>query len=360
MCAEKYVERSDEVADFIKSSQDLLAKLDFLLQYGIWRLDFGMYHWKNVDKKPSFDPAAKPPPYPYDDKNLYVNASNNLWQISMWAYYPSISEIYYSILLGKIKDFKKTNGNFDFNKGIVYANLGVAQSAQMKLDEGFSNILKALQEDSNYSASTAEDNLHRSRLFTQFEDKYVKEPLMGIVSQLGIANIPPPETFVNNFLESLNNDQRAFFDYTFANIMRSWEIWKEKENGFTANRLLAYTQDFCLFNEDFLKSKFLNPNSGWLLDDLIREAGFSVNLSGCGATKMVDLDRKLPQELSNSSQTSKCLRILLTIRNYSSHNVGGGTSTNCFYARYDEVFKELIQAMCQFILLPKPISRPTP
>lgn len=68
------------------------------------------------------------------------------------------------------------------------------------------------------------------------------------------------EQFVKDFLDSLNNDQRALFDCTFARIMQNWEIWNEKENGFTANRLLAYTQDFCLFNEDFLKSK--TPTSG--------------------------------------------------------------------------------------------------
>jgi hypothetical protein len=359
MSNEKYAEGRDEIADFIKSSQNMLAKLDFLLQYGVWRLNFGMYHWKNIDKKPSFDPAVKPPPYPYGEKNFYVNASNNLWRSQCGHTITRFNEIYYSILLEKIKDFKKNNDNFDFNKGIVYANLGVAQSAQMKLDEGFANILKAFIEDYPYSDTNPESSIWRNPLFAQFERQYVRIPLQAMISQLNITGIASVDTLIEGFLDSLSNDQRAFFEYTFIRIMHSLEIWNEKKNGFTANRLLAYTQDLCLFNEDFLKSKFSNPDPHWLLDDLIREAEFSANLSGCGATSMTDLDSKLLQELSNSNQPSKCLRILLTIRNYSSHNIGGGTNTNCFYASYNEIFKELLRAMCQFMLLPKPISCPT-
>jgi len=358
MSTEKYIEKPDEVARFVKHAQGLLAELNLLFRQGIERLDFGMDQWKNVDKRPSFDLTIKPPPYSWREKNYYIDASNNLWYIYVWQGMhidPSISELYYTVLLDRIKDFKVNNDNFDFNKGIVYANLGVAQSAQMKLDEGFANILNALIEDSPYSTTEPLYNLHRRDLFTQFEKAYVKEPLKGIMSQLNLAKISPVEHFVENFLDSLNDDQRTFFDYTFVRIMQNLGIWNEKNNRFTANRLLAYTQDFCLFNEDFLRSKFSSSNPHWLLDDLIREAGFSVNLTGCGAGGMNDLDNKLASELSNSNQPDKCLRILLTVRNYSSHNVGGGTSANCFYARYDEILKELVRAMCHIILLPKPL-----
>jgi len=347
----KYFENPDELAHFRRSSLHLKTELNFLLEYGITRLDFGMHQWKNVDNKPSFTYPPIKPPYAYNEKNLYVDASNNLWMKTIWSF-PQLDEIYYDTLLKRIKEFE-TNEKFDFNKGIVYANLGVAQSAQMKIDEGFANILKALIEDSGYSTtSKPQYDLFRRKLFTQSEDRYVKKHLQGMLSQLNMANTSPVEQFVENFLESLNDDQRAFFDYTFARIIQNLEIWKEKENGFTANRLLAYTQDFCLFNEDFLRSRFSQPDPHWLLDDLIREAKFPANVRGCGAFSMTDLDNKLPSELNNQNQPEKCLRILLTLRNYSSHNISGGTSANCFYARYDEIFSELIRAMCYIRLLP--------
>lgn len=356
---EKYMEKRDETIFFITIARNILAEINSLFEKGLKRLDFGMDQWKNVDKRPSFD-LTKPPPYSYDEKNLYVNASNNLWIIHVWRglrIHPSISELYYVALLNRIKEFKEKNSGFDFNKGIVYANLGVAQSGQKKLDEGFANILKALIEDSNYSASDPQYDLHRRRLFTQFEEAYVSKPLQEIILQLGISKISSVEQFVENFLESLNNDQRTFFDYTFARIVQSQEIWHEKNNGFTANRLLAYTQDFCLFTEDLLKSKIslntLSNRQYWVLRHLIPLKFPGINLNGCQANTMADLDNLLPSELSSQSQPDKYLRILLTLRNYSSHNVEGGTSQNCFYARYEDILKELVRAMCEIALLPK-------
>jgi len=343
-----------ELTPFIKSSEHLKAELNILLQLGLNRLDFGMHQWKNVDKKPSFTYPPANPPYPYNDKNLYVNASNNLWHKAMWSFLPELNEIYFNALLQRIKKFE--DKKYFFNKGIVYGNLGVSQSAQMKLDEGFANILKALIEDSGYSQTTPELALFRRRLFTQFEDRYVKKKLEGYITQLNVANTSPVDQFVANFLDSLSNDQRAFFDYTFARAMQNWNIWKEKENSFTANRLLACTQDFCLFIEDLLKSKIspatLSTRPFWTLKNLMPTKFSGISLQGCVANSMTDLDQKLPSELGRRIQPNKCLRILFILRNYSSHNVKGGTIANHFYAKHKEIFLELVRAMCYITLLP--------
>ena len=361
MWKSKYAEKPYEVVLFSQQVLAFLNSLNSMFGQGVRRLDNGMNQWKNVDKKPSFDAPIKPYPYPSDEKNLYINASNSLWINNLWDVVdPAISEMYFSTLLEKVKEFKKDNNEFEFNKGIVYANLGVAQSSQMKLDEGFANILKALHEDSIYSSGTPEDNLRKSGLFTQFEDRFVKEDLKSILLQLNIARVPSPEKFIEEFLNSLNNDQRVFFDYTFAKIVRNQTIWNEKENGFTANRLLAYTQDLCLFNEDLLESRMdpavIASRTYWVLQGLIPEKFPHVNLNGCQANKMSDLNCILPTEFASQNQPERCLRILLVLRNYSSHNVGGGTKADYFYAHYGDVLKELIYAMCEIVLLPKPIT----
>jgi hypothetical protein len=360
MWKSKYTEKPYEVVLFSQRVLTLLDTINSLFEQGVRRLDFGMNQWKNVDKKPSFDAPIKPYPYEYSEKNLYVGASNRLWLQNLWeATDPSISELYFSALLEKVKVFKKDNNNFDFNKGMIYANLGVAQSSQMKLDEGFANILKALHEDAVYSSDTTnpEDNLRKSGLFTQFEDRFVKEALKSVLSQLSMAGITSAEQFIDEFLKSLNNDQIVFFEYTFAKIMRNCEIWNEKKNRFTANRLLAYTQDLCLFNEDLLKSRIdsntLKTKQYWILQYLIPLRFQNINLDQCQANTMEDLNKILPSEMDKSNQPEKCLRILLILRNYSSHNVGGGTEVDFFYNHYEDIVKELIRAMCEIALLPK-------
>jgi hypothetical protein len=60
-----------------------------------------------------------------------------------------LCERYYAILLKEIKQYEISNTT-NFNKGMVYANLGVCQVAQGKIDEGFANILKAHIEDEPY------------------------------------------------------------------------------------------------------------------------------------------------------------------------------------------------------------------
>ncbi|MGD0496124.1 MAG: hypothetical protein ABSB28_08790 [Candidatus Bathyarchaeia archaeon] len=354
--AEKYHEKSDEIADFIKNSSQLLADMNFLFQYGQWRLSYGMTQWKDVDHKPPFSSLGHTPPYPYVEKDYYVRSSSNLWYLTMWRFYPSLNEMYYNVLLAQVKAFEKTQ-NFTFNKGMIYANLGVAQSAQMKLDEGFANILKALIEDSPYSENTPEYNLRRRDLFTQFEILYVKTRLQTIISTLGIAVVPNPEQFVTTFLDSLNDDQRVFFNCTFARIFQNWDIWKDKENSFTAGRLLAYTQDFCLFNEDLLKSKMSQTelrSRRWKLAGLIAAKFPGIDVSSSSAAQMSDLDTKLPLELTRQNDQEKCLRILLMIRNYSSHNLEGGTTANYFYSHYSEILAELVRSTCYITLLPAP------
>jgi hypothetical protein len=312
-----------------------------------------MHQWKNADKKPSY--TEQNPPYSYNEKNVYVNAANNLWHETLWEFAPELNEIYYMALLDKTREFENRE-TYHFNKGIIYGNLGVAQSAQMKIDEGFANILKALVEDKGYSTTSPDYDIFKRELFAQFESRYVRKLLQDIVSQLNVAGTSPFDHFVADFLNYISTDQRTFFDYTFTRIMQNLEIWKEKENSFTSNRLLAYTQDFCLFNEDFLKTKIppstISTRPHWELRDLIMTAFSTIDLAGCGANSMTDLDGKLASDLNRLNQTEKCLRILLTLRNYSSHNVAGGTSANVFYNRYHEILAELIRAMCYITLLP--------
>lgn len=269
-----------------------------------------------------------------------------------------MNKIDYNALLDIIKKFEK-NEDFHFNKGIVYGNLGVAQSNQMKIDEGFSNILKALIEDSQYLTNNKpEYDFFNRDLFIQFEDAYVIKKLQNIISNINITKINTTEQLVISFITSLNNDQRVFFDYTFARIIQNLESWKDKENSFSANRLLAYTQDLCLFNEDILKCRFtpseLSTKLYWTLSNLIEKKFSGVNIQGCSVNTMNDLSNCLNTELSKQVQPEKCLRTLLILRNFSSHNISSGTSKDCFYMRYEEILAEIIQAMFHIYFISVP------
>lgn len=352
----KYSLSLQELIDYLKASGILKSEFSKLKSLGLHRLVFGMNEWKNVDQKPSFNYKATTSPYPYPDKNLYINASNNLWFRTMWSYHPELSEIYYQELLSTIKKFE--GGTYFFNKGIVYGNLGVSQASQMKLDEGFANILKALIEDSPYSQTRAQPRFIKRQLFTQFEDVLVKKNFEKLVSKVNLARISSAKQFVDDFLKALTVDQRLFFDYSFIRVIQNWQIWVEKENSFTANRLLACTQGLCLFAEAFLKSKIsptvLSTRRFWQLKQLVSQRSeFSgVSLKKCSAKDMTQLDGKLNIFLGMQTQPNKCLKVLAVIRNFTSHNIKSGTSRNVFYDKFDEIITEIARAICEIKLLP--------
>jgi len=353
----KYHESPNELAQFLQAAGQLKIDLQAIINLGKNRLHFCLNEWKNIDQRPSFVYTGTPP-YPYNDKNLYITAANNLWYRTIWSFLPAINEEYFSALLRQIKRFESPT--YYFNKGIVYGNLGVSQAAQMKLDEGFANILKALMEDAIYSTTgtPAGTQIFNRHLFTQFEDMFVKIDFEHYLSNTGMTLPTPIRQFINYFLTSLDADQRVFFDYAFARAIQNWKIWEEKNNAFSANRLLSCTQDLCLFTEDLLKSK-INPTvigtrPYWILRNLVplRTEFSGISLIGCGANTMSDLDTRLTRNLAIHNELERCLKILATIRNYSSHNIKSGTNRNVFYSRYPDIMTELVRAICNVRLLP--------
>jgi hypothetical protein len=357
----KYYPTLNELTVSLKSALDLKTNLELILRYGLERLDFGMRQWAEVDKFPSFN--HKKPYVPYDTKDLYFLATNAIYlrgpnQQDPWKVLPPcLGEIYFSYMVRRIREYenshKNRNRGYRFNKGMVYANLGVTQASQKKMDEGFANILKALDEDAGYSKPEARRYaLFRRELFSQFEKDYVIKDLSKYVSKLKIKNENEAPMFVKRFLKSLSADQRSFFDYNFARIMQNLDIWNDKENRFTSNRLLAYSQDLCLFAEDLLRRKEIE---GRTLDKLIKKAFPKVRhaLDNCGAKSMKELSKNLRNHFKETDLDLRCLRILLTLRNFSSHNIAGGTKASYFYKEYENVIIEIFRAIFKIYRLRK-------
>ena len=364
---QKYSSPQEEIRHACDASKQMFLNWGMILKQGRTRLVGGMHNWRWIDGIPTFNPDNRY--MPYGMKDLYFNAANSICMDSVWNIpnewwnengfrgdpmlrettsiltYP-ISEVYFMVMLQLINNeqrLKSAGEEYNFNKGTAYANLGVAQAAQMKLDEGFANILNAFDEDRCYYPGTKEEVAFERRTFTQFENEYVKSPLVDHVARLKDSHISDPASFVDEFLKGLKGyESRAFFDFTFAKIIRNWQIWKEKENKFTSTRLLAYMQDLCLFVEVLLKNKGYN---GRTLQPLIEDAFDNIALKGCGASDLAELDSNLCSHMKEGDPTNKCMRILLTVRNFTSHNIAGGTSSNLFYKEYDAILLEIIRAL---------------
>ena len=322
---------------YSKPAFDIEANYALIQEVGNRILDQNMRYCKDKLKLPSFDPDN---PYEdYDLKNLYFSAVNNLCQFSLWrvGLYP-FAERYYKAMLETIKRFEK-NHEYNHNKGIVYANLGISQAAQMKIDEGFANILKALDEDRGYLGKRPESEIFDNILFRQIERLIVVNSLDSQLDILREEGETCPKAY--DFLKSLKDpDQRIFFEYTYAKIMKNYDVWQEKPNRFSANRMISYLQDMCLFAEDFLKRK----NYSGMLHDLICDA-FGVDLKGCSANSYDELNKKIERFCKITNKRNKALGILLTLRNFTSHNISAGEPEDFILNHFDIVFREVLRAL---------------
>ena len=326
---------------------DIVANYSFIVDCGVRTLRYNMLYCKDTLKLPQFDPDN---PYEdYDDKNKYFAATNTICYSSLWIRRLfGLAEKYYEKMLGIIKEFEEKQG-YNHNKGMVYANLGIAQATQHKIDKGFANILKALDEDRGYMGKEKDPvtEIFNNLLFRQLEKTIVEERLATQISDLkGDDQVYPT---ANEFLNRLTDPvQRIFFEYTYAKIVENHDVWKEKPNRFSANRMIAYLQDMCLFAEDFLKRK---RHTG-TLGPLIQSAFPGVDLSDCSASSYDELNRKLESHSQESSKRDRALKMLLTLRNFSSHNISAGESEDFIFRRFDNVFNEILRAVFCIYQLP--------
>lgn len=333
---------------FSKPSFDIVANYQYIENLGKRILLQNMKYCKDTLKLPSFDPVK---PYEdYDCKNLYFSAANKLCQFSLWrqGLYPFAAK-YYRTMLAEIKQFESAN-DYNHNKGMVYANLGIAQAIQLRIDEGFANILKALDEDRGYFQQGRKpvEEFFNLDLFHQLENVMIRNPLVKQLDALRDDGETCPT--VEEFLKSLADPyQRIFFEYTYAKIVENHKVLSEKPNNFSANRLIAYLQDMCLFAEDFLKKKGYTGE----LYELLSNAFTNVNLRGCSTHSSEELNDKIEEIYGETNKRDRALRTLYTLRNFSSHNISACESGDFIPSSFSEVFNEILRAVILIYNLPQ-------
>jgi len=333
---------------FSKPSFDIVANYQYIENLGKRILLHNMKYCKDTLQLPSYDPTN---PYEvYDCKNLYFSAANKLCQFSLWRQrLYALAEKYYRTMLDEIKNFE-THNNFNHNKGMVYANLGIAQAIQLRIDEGFANILKALDEDRGYfqKGRKPDEEFFNSILFQQLEKVIVLDPLVKQIEVLRNDGEACPTA--EDFLKSLADPhQRIFFEYTYAKIVENHKVLGDKPNNFSANRLIAYLQDMCLFAEDFLKKKGYTG----MLNALLLAAFSPIDLTGCSTSSSQQLNDTVENIYRETNKRNRALRILLTLRNFSSHNISACESGDFIPSNFSEVFNEILRAVILIYNLPQ-------
>jgi len=325
---------------FTKTAYDIKADLDFVIRNGVGILI------EDMKKAPRFDPNNPPE---YNKKNEYFNNANNICQVSLWKLkLYDLCETYYGILLKEIRKYE-TDNKTNFNKGMVYANLGVAQAAQGKIDEGFSNILKAHMEDEPYHKTDPSRSVFNLKLYYQFENgNEGREGTKDFILQHSQL-YQKEETrtidkaFITGLMTSLDTDSHLLFISLVEKIRRNLEILSDKDNRFTRLQIFLCLQDLCLAIENSLKTK--NKSTGTLkelLDILFSKASgkqrlpwkpiFDSNYGFASSDNASQFQKNLEEIFKIGDYKARRLLLCCAVRNFSAHNLDVGN---------DYVFKNI-------------------
>ena len=305
-----------------------------------------------MKKARKFDPNN---PFPnYDEKNEYFNDANNICQYSLWKLgLYDICERYYAILLREIREYEK-NQNTNFNKGMVYANLGVSQVAQGKIDEGFANILKANMEDEPYHSTDPTKSIFKSPLYTQFEERTKDFVLKHSQSYQREESKTIDKGFLDGLLSSLDTDSHVLFVSVVEKIRRNFEVLIDKDNRFTRLQIFLCLQDLCLSIENALKTKNnLTGTLKALLDSLFSNTSgrqrlpwkpvFDSNYRFTSSNNSTQFENNLRMIFAIGDNKARRLLICCAVRNFSSHNLNVGN--NYVFNNIELIFDNILSSI---------------
>jgi hypothetical protein len=274
---------------------------------------------EDLDSHDAYDPINKP----YSEKNAYFDRTNEYggWLLTSGIYWAA--DIYYRRVLDKILEYEKSTSKY-FNKGIVYANLGITQIAQGKFDAGIAHLLTAEWEDREIA--NPKEFILDSILWKQFERK-VYIYFLSYTKKQGI-NFTIDDALLTKLFKDIDREDRIYLQGTILALLDNIELNKIAPNNFTYGRLYSMLKDLCLLIESLLHKKQTSlGNSQKDLYNLLNSVfkGQGVNWpSNNQIPKVTELKQLLDQleiilnnQLSNEIRWANCVYL---VRNFTGHH----------------------------------------
>jgi hypothetical protein len=280
----------------------------------------------NLKDYPAFDPTA-----PYPEKNAYFERiSGETGNLFGYDGLVSDAEQFYRTMVDTILEYEAQHGKI-FNKGIVFANLGIALIAHANLDEGIHYLLLAAKEDSPYQHNP--HDILNGILWKQFEDRHIVPHLLQLnVNPDSGLQFPVDEAFILNHLASLELPDRLLLETTLWTIYRNIEFNQVNSNDYTRGRLYSGLKDLCLLTESLLRKKqrlqgVIAPNAQITLGPLLINSlaglgiGYPYPTPPFGANSLQEFVNNLEQIL-NTAPSPEIRRIycLYLVRNFTGHH----------------------------------------
>ena len=311
---------------------------------------------ENMESHSSFDPNR-----PYDDKNAYfIELARRSEECLFLPGLHWVAERYFKTLLKEILEYEKSH-NKHFNKGMVYADLGIAQMVIGKFDAGIAHLLAADEEDRPFVHDP--HGILNTRLWKQFEQYVIVDYLIGFNQNSDAAlKFSVNEAFLNNFFVNMDLQDRLFFEGTIWAICDNLQQDHSVPNVYTRGRLFSGLKDLCLLTEALLRKKqvlngTLQSDAYITLPKLLKNANQSSNLSqglNTNANNLKEFVDNLENILSNASSPEisrvYCLQL---VRNFTGHHFDlshaiVSPNGHSFFDLYETTLTNILSAILYF------------
>ncbi len=216
---------------------------------------------QNMDEDPGYNFKRG-----YAAKNAYFNECEMIGR-PLWKRIPlfslsngsalevdflGVAELYHQTLLKCILDYEAYR-NKQFNKGMAYGNLGVAQIAGGKIDHGVSSFLAADLEDQDFT-NRDPHNILNGVLWQQFEVPHIFDYIRRVTKQpcTGVGLVVD-QPFLESFMTSLDLQDRLLLETSTWAANDNLQRARALSTVHVRSRLLAALRNICWLIESLLR-----------------------------------------------------------------------------------------------------------
>jgi hypothetical protein len=276
----------------------------------------------------------------YEAKNAYFNRANNLcmnpetgfWDkpIKVPLNSSTILELpqwdavkqYYEAMRVLVEKYEQETEKL-FNKGMLYANLGVAMIVSGHRESGIFYMMAADQEDQDFINGKIDRSVVYGGLWTQFESPHFQGWIPGALADATEFPVQPTEAQCTNLLERIKSSEERLFLSSAIMQVHQHLVKAQEGNSFSISEVFSGLRDLCTLVEHRVRRMLsVEGMMKGLLEAFLKKyrSATSFSLKGSNSTDCATTAININTALQLSPE-DRSLNVLYVLRNFTSHQL---------------------------------------
>lgn len=273
----------------------------------------------------------------YSAKNDYFSRANNLGMAALWGQpikilldsghvlefsgWDAVKQ-YDEAMRLLVERYEQETGK-RFNKGMLYANLGVAMIVSGQRESGIFHMMAADYEDRDFIKPGLARSIVDSDLWTQFERLDFQDWIPDALADVAEFPVHPTEQQCSDLLGRIKSPEERLFLTSAIMQVRQHLVKAQEGNSFSISEVFSGLRDLCTFVEHRVRRTLsIEGMMKGLLEAFLKKyrSGTSFSLKGSNSTDCATAVINISTAL-RSSPEDRSLNVLYVLRNFTSHQL---------------------------------------